>query len=144
MIGVLIIALALAGVLIGEIPEERFKGVFAVGAIILPIILTIALGIGAVALPGVGVAGGLLLIGLGVLDLLIGLVDFVHFLRGDRIARMQVRVILLRQLSVCSFDLVFRCAPGYAQNLVGILYHGASLASAGFFLILYMSISKKV
>ena len=122
MIGVLIVAVVLAAVLValaGEAAEEVVEGIRAAA-----LLLVAAVGL-AVAVGGLG---RLLLVGLGILDLVVGLVDLVHLLGGGGVAGIEVRVLLFRQTPVCTFDLFFRSAVGHAQNLIRVLRH--TLASA--------------
>ena len=64
------------------------------------------------------VPGPLLLVG----EDLVGLVDLLELLLGLLVPGVQVRVVLLRQLPVCFFDLVLRGALLYAQHLVIIAF----------------------
>jgi len=61
---------------------------------------------------------------------LVGLVDLLELLLGLLVAGVHVRVVLPRQLFVCFFDLVLRCALADAENLIIIslfLCHGRYL-----------------
>ena len=63
------------------------------------VIAALALGL-ASAVAAVG------LLGLGILDGVVGGVDLIHFPGAFLVAGVQIRMILLGQLPVCGFDLV--------------------------------------
>src|SRR5262249_47485312 len=55
--------------------------------------------------------------------------DLLELLLGGLVARIDVRVMLARQLAVRLADLVRRRGPRHAQRLVGILRHGERLVT---------------
>ena len=112
----------------------------------LVIVRTLGTGIAALLIAAIGaepkgivvilpaVTAGLLrlLVFFRVLDLIVGGVDLLHLLCGSLIAGVQIRVVLLRQLSVCPLDLLVGCVGTDPKYLIRIVDHVSSLAFAPF------------
>ena len=116
----------LLALLLPPLAKDIFKGVLAVAS---------AAGVRAAAIAGwTGLRG--------ILNLLIGGVDFLHLPGSFCIAGVGIRVVLFCQAAVGFFDLFVRCAPLQTQNLIGIIDHvGPSCAvpRAFFSFLLYVT-----
>ena len=62
----------------------------------------------------------LLAVGLRIFDLVVGVVDLVHLLRGGGIIGVEVRVVFFRQCAICLPNFIFRCVLRYAEHLIGV------------------------
>ena len=119
-------SLKLLALLLPPLAKDIFKGVLAVAS---------AAGVRAAAIAGwTGLRG--------ILNLLIGGVDFLHLPGSFCVAGVGIGVVLFCQAAVGFFDLFVRCAPLQTQNLIGIIDHvGPSCAvpRAFFSFLLYVT-----
>ena len=95
------------------------------------IVLAVSAAIAAVTAV-IAVSTALLAVFLRILDLVVSGIDLLHFLCGNLISGIQVRMVLLCQFPVSSFDFLVGCIGADPKYLVRIVDHVSSLAFAPF------------